>query len=200
MEHRFIETGELEREGYLSNPPERCFHCKDDLFTRIREIAESGGFAHVLDGTNSDDFLDHRPGIKAAKEHGIMSPLADAGLTKEDVREAARACGLSVAEKPASPCLSSRFPYGVRITREGLHRVEQAEGVLRGLGFDELRVRDHDGEARIEVSRAEMQRLFELREEITASLRGLGYKFVSLDLEGLESGKLNRVLNSELVK
>jgi uncharacterized protein len=192
VEHRFLDTCELEREGYLENSPERCFHCKDELYSRIREVAESEGMAHVLDGTNSDDLADHRPGRRAAREHGVLSPLAECGLKKEEIRAAAKGAGLSVADKPASPCLSSRFPYGVRITPGGLERVARAEGLLRSKGFKEFRVRDRGGEARIEVPEAEMEDLFTHREEIVTALKDMGYAFVALDLEGLISGKLNR--------
>lgn len=194
VEHRFIDTSELLREGYMENSPERCFHCKDELFSRIREIAEKQGFECILDGTNADDLADHRPGRRAAALHGVISPLAECGLTKDEIRSAAGKAGLSVSEKPASPCLSSRFPYGVRITPEGLERVARAEGYLRSKGFRELRVRDRGGEARIEVPRPEMNALFELREEIVRAFREMGYGTVSIDLEGFVSGKLNREL------
>jgi uncharacterized protein len=194
VEHRFIETRELEREGFAQNPPDRCFHCKDELFGRLVEIARGESFASVIDGSNLDDARDYRPGRRAALRHGVRSPLAEAGFTKSDVRRGSKALGLCTWDKPSSPCLSSRFPYGRRITREGLRRVAEAEGFLRGLGFAELRVRDHGDTARVEVPEAEMGGVLEIRRELVQRLTALGYKFVCLDLEGLESGKMNRLL------
>jgi len=194
--HRFIETGEMEREGFRENSPERCFHCKDELFTLLEELASEEGYSAILDGTNADDLTDHRPGLRAAKANGVLSPLADSGMTKEDIREAARQAGLAISEKPASPCLSSRFSYGTRITPEGLERVSKAEDFLSRLGLNEFRVRDTDGSARIEVLKQQMELLFSKRQEIVTVLRGLGFRFVSLDLEGFQSGKLNRSIRS----
>ncbi|KKL92856.1 hypothetical protein LCGC14_1880530 [marine sediment metagenome] len=192
--HRFIETNEMEHEGFRENSPERCFLCKDVLFTQLTGIAKDEGYSAVLDGTTADDLKDHRPGLRAAKAHGVLSPLAECGMTKQVIREAARAANLSVSEKPASPCLSSRFSYGTRITPEGLKRVSKAEDYLIRLGLNEFRVRDTDGSARIEVSPGQMDMVFRMRKEIVSVFKGLGYRFVSLDLEGFASGKLNRVL------
>lgn len=194
VEHRFIETRELEREGFAENPPDRCFHCKDELFGRLAEIARDESFDSVIDGSNLDDARDFRPGRRAALKHGVRSPLAEAGFTKLDIRHASRALGLSTWDKPSSPCLSSRFPYGLRITRDGLRRVAEAEGFLRGMGFAELRVRDHGDTARVEVPEAAMEGVLQRRRDLVQRLRALGYKFVCLDLEGLESGKMNRLL------
>ncbi len=192
--HRIIQTKEMERDGFIENSPERCFHCKDVLFTQLTGIAADEGYSVVLDGTTADDLRDYRPGLRAASAHGVLSPLAECGMTKQVIREAARAAGLSVSEKPASPCLSSRFSYGTRITPEGLERVSMAEDYLIRLGLNEFRVRDTDGSARIEVSPGQMDMVFKMRQEIVTAFKGLGYRFVSLDMEGFESGKLNRVL------
>ncbi|MCK4912074.1 MAG: ATP-dependent sacrificial sulfur transferase LarE, partial [Thermodesulfovibrionales bacterium] len=189
---------EMDREGFRENSPERCFHCKDELFTLLTEIASDEGYYVALDGTNADDLKDHRPGMRAAKAHGVLSPLADSGMTKHMIREAAREAGLGISEKPASPCLSSRFSYGTRITPEGLERVSKAEDLLARLGLNEFRVRDIDGSARIEVPKDQMEFLFTKRDEIVAVFKGLGFRFVSLDLEGFESGKLNRVLSIDM--
>ncbi len=192
--HRFIETREMDQERFVENSPERCFHCKDELFALLTGIASDEGYQAVLDGTNADDLTDHRPGLRAAKDHGVLSPLAASGMTKDDIRQAARQAGLGISEKPASPCLSSRFSYGTRITPEGLGRVSRAEDFLRSLGFIEFRVRVRKGEARIEVRPDEMEKLFSHRGDVVSALKEIGFSYVSLDLEGFESGKLNRVL------
>jgi uncharacterized protein len=192
--HRIVNTGEMEREEFVKNPPERCFHCKDVLFETLRTIAEEEGLASVMDGSNLDDTADHRPGLEAARRHGVRSPLVEAEFTKEEIRRTSRELGLPLWGKPASPCLSSRFPYGVEITAGALKRVSRAEDFLRSEGFAELRVRDHGGVARIEVPAAELERVLTIRDRLVAHFRALGYDFVSLDLEGLRSGSLNRVL------
>ncbi len=194
MPHRFIETREMDHVRFVENSPERCFHCKDVLFAALKKIAMDEGFSNVLDGTTADDLTDHRPGRRAAKAHGVLSPLAASGMTKQMIRAGAREAGLSISEKPASPCLSSRFSYGTRITPEGLERVAKAEELLARLGLNEFRVRDTDGAARIEVPKDQMELLFARRDEIVAAFKGLGFSFISLDLEGFQSGKLNRVL------
>ncbi|GAB4388901.1 MAG: ATP-dependent sacrificial sulfur transferase LarE [Thermodesulfovibrionales bacterium] len=195
--HREIRTREMEDENFASNPPDRCFYCKDELFGRLSRMAREEGYAFVLDGGNMDDASDHRPGRRAALKHGVRSPLEEAGFTKADIREASRALGLGTWDKPASPCLSSRFPYGTRITGEALRRVARAEEALRGLGFRDLRVRDHGGgAARVEVPGEDMERLFLKREAVVSALRALGYRFVCLDLEGLESGRMNRAIGA----
>jgi uncharacterized protein len=149
---------------------------------------------HVLDGTTVDDLGDYRPGRRAAELHGVRSPLLEAGFTKAEIREAAREMGLPVWDKPASPCLSSRIPYGERITRAALERIAGAEGFLRSMGFRDVRVRDHGGAARVEVVAEDLPRAVDERKRITARLRELGYSFVSLDLDGLKSGGMNRAL------
>jgi uncharacterized protein len=194
LEHRLAETAEMSDPRFTANPPDRCYYCKDTLFTALKAIATAEGYAHVADGSNADDRADHRPGLRAAAAHGVISPLMEAGLTKADARAAARALGLPVADKPASPCLSSRFPYGVPITPEGLSRTARAEAFLRSLGVTDVRVRDHHGVARIEAPVALMDALYARRAEVVSHLLSLGYEAVCLDMEGLLSGKLNRSL------
>lgn len=196
VEHAFIETDELKNEAFAQNPPDRCFHCKDELFGRLWDIARKRGLGQVIDGTNAEDATGHRPGIRAARKHGVRSPLMEAGFTKEDVRRVSRHLGLPTWDRPSSPCLSSRFPYGTRITTEGLNRVAGAERALRALGFIELRVRDHGETARIEVPEEDFRRLIEpeIKEKVIEALQAQGYRFVSLDLGGLRSGSMNRVL------
>ena len=196
--HLLVEANELDIPGYAENPANRCYFCKDHLFTIC--VAEAGrrGLAAVLDGANLDDLRDHRPGLQAAAERGVRHVLVEAGLGKADIRAASRALGLPTWDRPASPCLSSRFPYGTRITLEDLQRVEAAERFLRTRGFRELRVRFHDQVARLEVPVAEMPRLLEptMREEVVRELKRLGFTYVALDLQGFRSGSLNEPLRS----
>ncbi len=194
VEHRFIGTDEMEDANFTRNPPDRCFYCKDELFGKLRAIAGEEGFAFLLDGTNLDDRDDHRPGSRAARAHGVRSPLLEAGLTKRDIRDVSKTLGLPTWDKPASPCLSSRFPYGLEITPAALKRVAGAEEYLRSIGFRELRVRDHGEVASIELPPVEQERAFKMRAEIIERLKALGYAFVCLDLEGLRSGSMNRLL------
>jgi uncharacterized protein len=194
IEHRIIRTSELQNENFVNNPPDRCFYCKDELFKELKAIAKAEGFKYVLDGSNLDDKDDFRPGRQAAKKHGVRSPLMETGFTKQDIRDASKALGLPTWNKPASPCLSTRFPYGMRITKEALNRVASAEKLLRAMGFSELRVRDHGEIARIEVSESRIPDILKIREKVIEEFKQLGYKFVSLDLEGLTSGSMNRLL------
>ncbi len=194
IEHRIIETKEMENEAFSSNHSDRCYYCKDELFDKLNGLARENNIPFILDGSNTDDSGDHRPGLQAAKKHGIRSPLMEAGLSKSDIREISRQLGLETWDKPASPCLSSRFPYGVRITTQGLRRVSAAEDFLRAKGFGVLRVRDHGGLARIELRKKDIPRAIEMGQEISSKLRELGFDFVSVDLEGFRSGSLNRVL------
>jgi uncharacterized protein len=189
-------TGELADPGFRSNPADRCYRCKDELYRRLEDVARREG-ATVLDGAIADDAADWRPGRRAAGERGVRSPLAELGFRKQDVRAAAAHYGLASAAKPASPCLASRIPYGTEITRENLRMVEKAEEWLRSLGFGELRVRHHGDTARIEVPLDQVARLAEpgLREQVVAGLRALGYRYVTVDLEGFRSGSLNQVLD-----
>jgi len=193
---RVVDTAELADPRFRDNPPDRCYHCKSELFTKLAALAAAEGFAAVLDGTNADDLGDHRPGRRAGEERGILSPLAEAGLGKEEIRALARRAGLVAWDKPAMPCLSSRFPYGMRITTGKLRQVEEAEAWLRGRGFRECRVRHHGDVARLEVPAGELARLAQepLRSQAVAALRALGFAYVTLDLTGLRSGSLNEVL------
>jgi uncharacterized protein len=191
VEHLVVTTDELAVPGYAENPVNRCYFCKDNLFVLCRAEADRRGIATILDGANLDDLGDHRPGLAAASTHGIRHPLVEAGLSKADIRAASRALGLETWDRPASPCLSSRFPYGTRITLERLRQVGRAEQTLRDLGIPELRVRWQDGSARIEVPPDAMPRVLEHRAAIVAALRGFGFTGVSLDLQGFRSGSLN---------
>jgi len=199
VEHLIIKTEELHNEAFVSNSPERCFFCKDELFKRIKTIVEEKNFRFIFDGSNSDDLNDYRPGRKAATLHGVRSPLAECGFTKEDIRSMSKELGLNIWSKPSSPCLSSRFPYGQRITVQALERVEKAEEFLRSFGIYDVRVRDHGNTARIEVSEKDMKILLNQsnRRFVAKTLKSLGYKFVSLDLEGYISGSMNRVLENQ---
>ncbi|MBF0557894.1 MAG: ATP-dependent sacrificial sulfur transferase LarE [Nitrospirae bacterium] len=191
--HKVIPTDELSNPLFACNPRDRCFHCKDELFSKLAAIARDEGYRFVLDGSNYDDLSDWRPGRQAAAKYGVRSPLLETGLTKDEIRGLSRDMGLPTWSKPASPCLSSRFPYGVQITKEALKRVELAEAFLRGLGFGDLRVRNHNDMAKIEVGAKELSRFFEneTRNAVVQRLKDLGFKCVSIDLEGFRSGKLN---------
>lgn len=201
VEHRIIKTDELSMEEFVSNTPERCFFCKNELFKKLSDIASSEGYMFLLDGSNIDDTLDYRPGMRAAKRYNVRSPLIEADLSKKDIRELSRQLGLPTWDKPSSPCLSSRFPYSQRITKEALRRVEKAEEFLRGIGFHEVRVRDHENVARIEVDEEGINLVLapESRRLIAEKLRSLGYRFVSLDLDGYRMGSMNRTIERESV-
>ncbi len=194
VEHRVIETSEMEDENFTANSPDRCFHCKDELFKKLRAIADAEGFSVVVDGANLDDTDDFRPGMRAAEAHGVRSPLIEAGLRKAEIREASRELGLDTWEKPSSACLSSRIPYGTPITLESLKRVEKGEKVLREMGFTALRVRDHGAIARIEVPGEQMREVLDKKDALISRLREAGFKFVCLALEGLRSGSMNRLI------
>jgi uncharacterized protein len=196
LTHELIRTAELERPEYRANPANRCYYCKDELYTHLAAIAAARGFAVVVDGNNADDRGDYRPGRQAAREHGVRSPLDDADLTKDEIRELAKAAGLDSWNEPASACLSSRIPYGQEVSNEVLRQIEQAEAVLRELGFRIFRVRHHDTVARIEIARAEMPRALDpdISARLVAALKALGYQYVSLDLQGYRLGSLNEAL------
>jgi uncharacterized protein len=194
MRHEVIVTDELSKPAYRANPVDRCFHCKTSLYDALDVIARERGIAKVLNGTNCDDLGDHRPGLVAAEEHGVASPLVEAGFHKSDIRALAAELGLDNAAKPQAACLSSRFPYGSHITEARLAQVEQAEAVLAGLGFSQYRVRHHEEVARVELPRADMPRALDLAGTIEARIRECGYRFVALDLGGFASGSLNRAL------
>jgi uncharacterized protein len=188
-----VTTGELSDPRFRSNPADRCYHCRGELYRRLDEVARRVGAVAVLDGTIADDLTDWRPGRRAAAEHDVRSPLAELGFSKAEVRAAAAEYGLASHDKPASPCLASRIPYGMEITTEKLGMVERGEALLRALGFRELRLRHHGESARIEVPADELRRLVEpgVRERVVGGLKALGYRFVTLDLEGFRSGSLN---------
>jgi pyridinium-3,5-biscarboxylic acid mononucleotide sulfurtransferase len=193
LNHLVVSTHELNRDEYARNDSNRCYWCKTELFEVLAPLATERR-ATIVTGTNLDDLGDHRPGLQAAGERGVRSPLAEAHFTKADVRSLAKAMGLSASSKPASPCLASRFAYGVRVTREGLRRIDRAEEVVRSYGFELFRVRDHGDLARIEVESSEIERAAALREELCSELRELGFNYVTLDLTGFRSGSLNEVL------
>lgn len=198
MEHRVLASGEMERDEFTSNPPERCYYCKDTLFSMLDNIRQAEGYACVIDGGNRDDLEDYRPGRKAAKAHGVRSPLMECGFSKLDVRMAARKLELPISSKPSSPCLSSRFAYGVRITQEGLLRVARAEDYVRELlGVEELRVRDLGGRASVEVAHEHIAMLDRLSAHMRSRLLGLGFSDVVIDAEGFRSGKLNEALGDD---
>ncbi len=196
VEPRVVDTAELDDPRFANNPVNRCYFCKGELYGALAAIAREQGLAAVVDGTNADDLTDFRPGTRAADEHGVISPLAECGFTKADVRRLAERLGLPSADKPAMPCLSSRFPYGAVITPEKLSQVEGAEAWLRARGFRDVRVRHHDLLARIEVELAELPRLAAepLRSECVRALKALGFVHVALDLTGFRSGSLNEAL------
>ena len=194
MRHRIIVTDEVLKPEYRANPVNRCFHCKTSLYESLERIAADEGYDHVLNGTNTDDLGDHRPGLVAARNYDVVSPLVDAGFAKPDIRALAQALGLDNAEKPQAACLSSRFPYGSHITEARLAQVEAAEDALAELGFSQFRVRHHEEVARIELVAAELPRAIELRDAIQERLKATGYRFVAVDLGGFRSGSLNEGL------
>jgi len=194
LRHRVIETSELDIPEFAHNPPDRCYHCKRELFGRLKEIAAAEGLACVADGTNAADPADYRPGGRAREELGVRSPLLEAGLGKEDIRALSRRSGLRTWDKPAYACLASRFPYGDEITRERLGRVDEAERLLRGLGFRLVRVRHHGQVARIEVASRDLERLLERRAEVVEGLKRAGFTYVAVDLEGYRTGAMNEAL------
>jgi uncharacterized protein len=194
--HKVLHTTELDSEAFLRNAPDRCYHCKKELFAKLRGMAETEGIAFVIEGSNTDDLKDHRPGRKAAKEFDVRSPLVEAGISKAEVRELARMLNLPVWDKPSLACLSSRIPYGTRITAGMLRTIQSAEDQLRALGFRQVRVRHHGDTARIEIERADFRRLLDdgAAEEITAAFRKLGFTYVCLDLAGYRTGSMNEGL------
>ena len=196
LPHTVVQTRELDNPEYAKNPPNRCFFCKDELFTRLEAIGREHGGLPIVYGALMDDLGDHRPGMEAASLKGVRAPLIEAELWKEEVRALSRAAGLPTWDKPSFACLSSRFQYGDPITVDKLRRVDEAEAFLRTLGFSQFRVRHHDRLARLELSLPEMERLWQegLREAILARFRQLGYAYVTLDLQGFRSGSANEML------
>ncbi len=196
IKHELIETEEMNNPNYTSNPVNRCYFCKSELHDKLRPLAIERGYPYVIDGVNADDLQDYRPGIQAAKEKGVRSPLAEIGITKVEVREITKILGLPWWDKPSQPCLSSRFPYGEEITDEKLYRVGRAEIYLRKLGYSNLRVRSDGGTAKIELLSDQIAD-FVLKTnlaEVVSHFKSLGFSYVTLDLEGYRSGKLNRLI------
>jgi uncharacterized protein len=200
IRHRIIFTEEFEDPNYTSNPANRCYYCKSELYTKLDQLKREDRFEVICDGTNADDIGDYRPGRQAARELGVRSPLLECGMTKSDIREMSRRAGLPTWDQPASACLSSRVPYGQVVTIEKLSMIDKAEMALKELGFHQVRVRHHVDVARIEVAEAEMPRALdpEMVSRMSAALKALGFKFVTLDLEGYRTGSLNESLLSSL--
>src|SRR5882672_10393735 len=197
IRHELIPTHEFENPDYLKNDANRCFHCKDELFERLEEIGRERGVAHIVYGVNVDDLGDYRPGQNAAKLHQVKAPLVEADLTKAEIRELSRLAGLPTWDRPASACLSSRIPYGTPVTIENVKTVETGEEQIKALGFRQFRVRFHGEIVRLEISREEMPRALSLdmAQRFTSIFKALGFKYVTLDLEGYRQGSLNEVLN-----
>lgn len=195
--HEYIQTREFDNPDYVRNSPDRCFHCKDELFTRLEELGRERGIAHIVYGVNLDDLGDYRPGQGAAKNHRVAAPLADVSLSKAEIRELSRRVGLPTWDRPASACLSSRIPYGTPVTIQNVKTVETGEEELKALGFRQFRVRFHGEVVRIEIAREEMARAMsiEMAARFTEIFKKLGFKYVTLDLEGYRQGSLNEVLN-----
>jgi uncharacterized protein len=196
LPHRFVETHEMENSAYRANNPDRCYHCKSELFETMDRLLQELDFDRIAYGVNLDDLADYRPGHRAADEHHVMSPLQEAGLSKQEIRDLSRAIGLPTADLPASACLSSRLPYGTEVTIERLRQVEQGEELLRGLGFRQLRLRHHGELARVEIDPVELPRALDLEmtRKIVQAIKSLGFRYVTLDLEGYRMGSLNEVL------
>lgn len=198
--HEIIATEELANPSYSANNADRCYFCKDELYNKLESVARSRGIQHIVDGSTVDDLDDYRPGRQAAKQHAVRSPLIEVGLNKNEVRELSRRATLPTWDKPASPCLSSRIAYGTTVTIERLNKVDRGEEILREFGFREFRVRHHDTLVRLEISAAEMDRV--LRKDVIAQLaarfRELGFKYVTLDLQGFRSGSMNEALPIEI--
>ena len=196
LAHRFVDTREMESADYRANRPDRCYHCKTELFAVLGRVRDELGFGAVAYGVNTDDRGDFRPGHRAAEERGVLSPFLDVALAKEEIRALSRAHGLPTADLPASACLASRLPYGTEVTAERLAQVDAGEERLRALGFRQVRLRHHGSLARVEIDPAELPRALdaEMARRIVAALKPLGFRFVSLDLEGYRTGALNEVL------
>lgn len=189
-----VDTHELTDPRFRSNPVDRCYYCKLELFGMLRAVADARGLKHIADGSNADDLSQHRPGRRAGLEYGVVTPLQDAGMNKDDVREVSRMLGLPTWDRPSMACLASRFPYGDEITEEALERVTTAEESVRSLGLRQFRVRSHGNVARLEVDPGEMQRAWEMRERLSDALHAAGFAYVAQDLEGYRTGALDEVL------
>jgi uncharacterized protein len=195
--HEYIQTDEFENPDYVKNDANRCFHCKDELFTKLEQLGRERGIEHIVYGVNVDDLGDYRPGQKAAKLHEVKAPLVEAGLTKAEIRELSRLAGLSTWDRPAAACLSSRIPYGTQVTPENVKTVEEGEEEIRALGFRQFRVRFHGELVRIEIAKDELVKALtpEMAQAFTAIFKNLGFHYVTIDLEGYRQGSLNSVLN-----
>jgi uncharacterized protein len=202
LQHEIIATSELEQPAYRANNPDRCYHCKHELYTHLTALAASRGIAAVADGSNADDRGDYRPGRQAAREFGVISPLDEVGLTKDEIRALSRAAGLPTWDEPASACLSSRIPYFSEVSEPKLRAIESAERALRDLGFRVIRVRHHGDVARIEVAREELPRLVEpaMADRAEEAVRAAGFKYVAVDLRGYRLGSLNEALKLREVR
>jgi uncharacterized protein len=200
ISHEYIATYEFDNPDYVRNDPNRCFHCKDELFTRLAQVGRERGYEHIVYGVNVDDLGDYRPGQNAAQKHEVAAPLADAGLSKAEIRALSRLADLPTWDRPASACLSSRIPYGTAVTIQNVKTVETGEEEIKALGFRQFRVRFHGEVVRIEIARDEMERAMtvEMAHRFTAIFKTLGFKYVTLDLEGYRQGSLNEVLNFPL--
>lgn len=192
--HIFVQTMEMEMPSFTDNAPDRCYHCKKELYAKLWQLAKKEGLKQVVDGSNLDDLADYRPGRQAARELNVRSPLQEAGLTKDDIRHLSRAFGLRTWDKPALACLSSRFPYGVKITREKLSQVETGEKLLRSMGLRQFRLRHHGRLARIEVLPEQFSLLMEQAPKIIQDLKACGFTYVTMDLEGYRTGSMNETL------
>jgi len=194
--HETIQTDELENPNYRANNADRCYFCKDELYGKLEALAASRGIEYIVDGSTTDDLHDFRPGRQAAKQHAVRSPLIEVGMSKSEVREFSRRVGLPTWDKPASPCLSSRIAYGTTVTIERLSKVDRGEEILREFGFREFRLRHHDTLVRLEIAPAELDRALrrDVIEQLAARFRELGFKYVTLDLQGFRSGSMNEVL------
>jgi uncharacterized protein len=199
LNHQFVHSREMDNPAYVSNPTNRCYFCKSELFSLLGQLRREWQIDVLFDGSNADDLIDYRPGRQAAAERDVVSPLIEVGINKAEVRQLSRKWDLPSWNLPAMPCLSSRFPYGVAVTPEKLRQVEKAEDYLRSLGFREFRVRHHEEIARLEIARSEMPRLLDLDlvGQINETLRSLGYQYIALDLQGFRSGSLNELLQLE---
>jgi len=195
--HEYIDTREFENPDYVANNPDRCFHCKDELFNRLEELGRERGIAHIIYGVNVDDLGDYRPGQNAARIHHVKAPLVEAGLRKVEIRELSRLAGLPTWDRPASACLSSRIPYGTPVTIENVKTVEQGEEAIRALGFRQFRVRFHGELVRLEIARDELEKALapEMARRFVEIFKPLGFHYVTLDLEGYRQGSLNEALN-----
>lgn len=199
IKHRIIVSEEIDIPGYADNPPDRCYYCKSELFGKIKYIADKEGFEAVFDGSNADDLKDFRPGMKAKQEKGVISPLAESGFTKNDIRRCSAELNLPTATKQAYACLASRFPYGEKITKPKLDRLAVAEFAVRNLGFTQFRIRSHENLARFEFIPSEMDKAWNLKDKLTEICHNSGFAFVTIDLKGYRTGSMNEVL-SESVK